>query len=98
MDQEIEEMIKECRGCQLAAKAPPIKTQLWPKTQIPWTHMHIDYAEQLKGYHNLIIINSFSKRPEIYKFKYPTSINTIKALDEILSCFRVPEIVVNVFV
>ena len=34
MDQDIDKMIKECRGCQLAAKAPPIKTQPWPKTDI----------------------------------------------------------------
>ena len=59
MDQDIKKRIKESRGCQLAAKAPPIKTQPWPKTDIPWTRVHIDYAGPLNEYYHLIIINSF---------------------------------------
>ena len=39
MDQDTEKMIKECWGCQLAAKASPIKTQPRPETDIPWTHV-----------------------------------------------------------
>ena len=31
VDQDIEKMVKEFRGCQLAAKAPPTKIQPWPK-------------------------------------------------------------------
>ena len=27
MDQDIEKMVKDCRGCQLVAKALPIKNQ-----------------------------------------------------------------------
>ena len=42
MDQEIEKVIKDCRDWQLAAKEPPINTQPWPKTDIPWTRVHID--------------------------------------------------------
>ena len=95
MDQDIEKMIKECRGCQLAAKAPPIKTQPWPKTDIPWEWVHIDYVGPLKGYYYLIIIDSFSKWPEIYKFRHPTSTNTIKALDEVFSRFGTSRILVS---
>ena len=95
IDQDIEKMIKECRGCQLAAKAPPIKTQPWPKTNIPWTHVHIDYAGPLNKYYYLIIIDSFSKRPEIYKFRRSTSMNAIKTLDEIFSRSGVSEILVS---
>ena len=49
MDQDIEKRIREYKGCQLVAKAPTIKTQPWPKTDIPWTRIHIDYAGPLKG-------------------------------------------------
>ena len=88
-------MIKECRGCQLPAEAPPIKTQPWPKTNIPGKCVYIDYAGPLNGYYYFIIINSISKWPEIYKFNHPTSMNTIKALYEIFSYFGVSEILVS---
>ena len=103
INQDIEKRIKECRSCQQAAKAPPIKTLHWPKTDIPWTGVHIDYAGPLKGYYYLIIwtrvavSNSivFSKWPEIYKFRHFTSSNTIKAMDEIFSRSGVPDILVS---
>ena len=54
IDQDIEKMAKECRGCQLAAKAPPIKIQLWPETNVPWTRLHIDNAGPLDGHYYLM--------------------------------------------
>ena len=73
IDQYIEKITKECRGCQQAAKTSPIKTQPWPKTDIPWMRVCIDCAGPLNGCNYLIIIDSFSKWQEIYKFRYPTS-------------------------
>ena len=61
MDRDIEKMIWECKSCQLAAKAPQIKTQPWPKRDIPWTRIHIDYVGPLKGYYYLVMVDSFSK-------------------------------------
>ena len=49
----------------------------------------------MNRYYYLIIIYRFSTWPEIYKFRHPTSTNTIKALGEIFSSFRVPEILVS---
>ena len=57
--------------------------------------VHIGYAGSMNGYYYSIIIDSFSKGPKIYKFKHPTSRNTIKALGEILSRFGVSEILVS---
>ena len=45
MDKDIEQVVKIRKGCQLAAKAPPVKFTSWPKTDVPWTRLHIDYAE-----------------------------------------------------
>lgn len=80
---------------QLASKAPPIRTQPWPKTNIPWTRIHTDYAGPLKGYYYLVIIDSFSKWPEVYRYKHPTASNTIKALDEVFSRFGVINTIVS---
>ena len=58
--------------------------------------MRIDYAGQLKGYYYyLVIVDSFSKWPKIYRCKHSTARNTIKALDEVFSRFGVPYTVVS---
>lgn len=95
MDKDIEQIVKACRGCQLAAKAPPVKIIPWPKTDVPWTRLHIDYAGPMNGHHYLIVVDSYSKWPEIFKCKHPTSTTTIKVLDELFSRFGVPKTIVS---
>ena len=85
MDPGIENVIKYCKGCQLAAKGPPVKTQPWLKTDVPWTRIDIDYASPLKGYYYLVIVDICSKWLEIYKHKHPTASSTIKALHKVFS-------------
>ena len=95
MDKEVEKCVKLCKGCQLAARDPPVKTNPWPKTDIPWSRVHIDYAGPLNGFYYLILVDSFSKWPEIFKTRHPTSKSTINALDEIFSRFGVPKTLVS---
>ena len=45
MDKDIENMVKSCKSC---ASAPPIKFNPWPKTDKPWSRLHIDYAGPIK--------------------------------------------------
>ena len=51
----------------MVAKAPPIKYNPKPKTDCPWSCLHIDFAGSLKGSYYLIIVDSFSKWPEILR-------------------------------
>ena len=88
MDSEVEKYVQYCKGCQLAAKDPPIKTNAWPKTNNPWSRLHIDYAGPLKGFYYLVTVDSFSRWPEITVTRHPTTTNTVKILDELFSRFR----------
>ena len=76
MEKDIEDLVRHCKGCRLAAKSPPVRTQPWPKTDIPWSRIHMDYAGPLNGYYYLVIIDSYSKWPEVFKYKHPTATNT----------------------
>ena len=95
MDQDIEDLVRHCRGCQLAAKSPPVRTQPWPKTDIPWSRIHMDYAGPLNGYYYLVIVDSYSKWPEVFKYKHSTATNTIRALNEVFSRLGVPNTIVS---
>ena len=49
MDKDIENMVKACKSCASVAIIPPIKFNPWPKTDKPWSRLHIDYAGPIKG-------------------------------------------------
>ena len=49
IDKEIENLVKTCKNCALTAKAPPVKFNLWPKTDKPWSKLHINYCWPNKG-------------------------------------------------
>lgn len=79
----------------MAAKAPPVKYTPWPKTDVPWTRLHIDYAGPMNGNFYLIVVDSYSKWPEIFKCKRPTASVTKDFLTELFARFGVPEKIVT---
>ena len=93
MDKDIENAVKSCKGCTLAAKAS-IKFNPWPKMDLPWSRIHIDFAGPLEEYYNLILVNSFLKWPEVHRSKDPTTEITIKFLHELFATFGVVDTLV----
>lgn len=83
MDKDIMEMIKTCRGCALAAKAPPTTFKPWPKTEQPWSRIHIDFAGPIDDYYYLIVVDSYTKWPVVLRCKRPTTAVTISFLHEL---------------
>ena len=73
MDKDIENAVKLSKGCALAAKVPPIKFNPRPKSDLPWFRIHMDFAGPLEGFYYFIIDDSFSKWPEVYRCKNPTT-------------------------
>ena len=94
-DKNIENKVKVCKSCALVAKAPPIKFNQWPKTDKPWSHLHIDYAGLIKRTYFFVIQVSFTKWPEVFKCKTPMTKTTIKVLQELFSRFELPETIVS---
>ena len=92
MDKDIENAVKLFKGCALAAEPLPIKFNTWPKT---WSRIHIDFAGPLEGFYNFIVVDSFSKWPEVHRCKNPTPEITIKSLHEVLARFGVVDTIVS---
>lgn len=67
----------------------------WPKTDRPWSRMHIDFAGPLNGFYYLVVVDSYSKWPEILKCKKPIAEVTVKFLPELFSCFGVVDCIVT---
>ena len=95
MDKDIENMVKLCKSCTLVAKAAPIKFNPWPKTDKPWSCLHINYVGLIKGTYIFVIADSFMKWSEVFKCKTPMTKTTIKVLQELFAIFGLPETIVS---
>lgn len=82
----IEVAVKTCDNCAKAGKAP-IKCTLqpWPTPTAPWTRLHMDYAGPINGYYFLLIIDAYSKWPEIIKTRTTTAAKTIEIFADVLA-------------
>ncbi|KAL3098815.1 hypothetical protein niasHT_024569 [Heterodera trifolii] len=96
LDNEIEDYVQNCEPCQLAAKAP-IKTDLhsWPKPTGPWQRIHIDFAGPFFGKIFLIVVDSFSKYPEVFEMANSTASATIEKLRYLFTRHGIPETIVS---
>lgn len=82
--------------CASVAKAP-IKNTLasWPVSTKPWSRIHIDYAGPFEGHNFLVIVDAFSKWPEICIQSSTTSAATIASLRELFARFGAPDVLVS---
>lgn len=96
IDKQIENFVKFCSKCALFGKSPT-KTLLhsWPIPSQPWERLHIDYAGPFKGSHFLIVIDAYSKWPEIIKTATTTSTKTLNILSSIFGRFGTPSQLVS---
>ena len=85
MDNNIRDMIEKCKGCVLAAKALPTTFKPWPKTEQPWSRIHVDFAGPLEDFYCLIVVDSYSKWPEVVRCRRPTTGTTNGFLHELFA-------------
>ena len=94
MSQQIQEFVKKCAICAKESRAnlqPMIATQL---PDYPWQRVGTDLF-QLKGSTYIIVIDYFSRYPEVIKLKGTTSGHVIEALKAVFSRHGIPETVVS---
>ncbi|EFO97163.1 hypothetical protein CRE_03461 [Caenorhabditis remanei] len=96
MDKDIENLVKCCDPCAGAAKNP-VKDVLhsWPCSTKPWNRVHADYCGPLQGIYYLVIVDSYSKWPEVYATKSITTSATIHIFRQVFAQFGNPEILVT---
>lgn len=83
IDKDIERTVKTCQNCAKAGNSP-IKCTLqpWPSPKGPWSRIHIDYAGPIDGFWYLVMVDAYSKWPEIFKTVSTTTSKTTELIDE----------------
>nr|CAD2161106.1 unnamed protein product [Meloidogyne enterolobii] len=97
ISQEIEAMAVNCQACQEAAKMP-VKVELspWPVPSKVWERIHLDFAGPCKdGKTYLILIDAYSKWPEIFGNTTTSAKNALKHLDWTFTRYGFPKTIVS---
>jgi hypothetical protein len=96
IDKEIENLVKSCHNCQVAAKMPPKEKPIpWSKPSKPWSRVHIDYAGPVQNLYFLVVVDAYSKWPEIVPTKTISAKATVDILRQILGRYGMPEEVIS---
>ena len=61
----------------------------WPKTEQPWSRIHVDFAGPMEDIYYLIVVDSYTKWPEVLRCKRPTTGVAITFLLELFARFGV---------
>ncbi|XP_038106927.1 uncharacterized protein K02A2.6-like [Culex quinquefasciatus] len=96
IDEHITQLVRSCNECAKAAKTNP-KTSLesWPIPTQPWQRVHADFAGPVDGLYFLVVVDAFSRWPEVVPTKRITTTATIAIFREIFSRHGMPETLVT---
>ncbi|KFD66196.1 hypothetical protein M514_21483 [Trichuris suis] len=95
MDAEVEELVRHCDACNVVQKNPPrCAPTPWPAAVSTWERVYADLAGPLDDRMYLLLVDSFSKWPEICLLERITSESVIDALKTIFSHHGVPLVLV----
>ncbi|KAK6745962.1 hypothetical protein RB195_012209 [Necator americanus] len=96
INRDIEEAVRHCRNCHEAAKMPK-KTVFnsWTTEKKPWDRIHIDYVGPLNGRMYLVVVDAYSKWPEVFEMSSSSTTATLRELRMLFARFENPRVIVS---
>ena len=96
VDQHIEESTKRCGTCQVVQNQPP-QTSLhpWIPASKPMERIHVDFAGPFEGLTYMVVVDAYSKWPEVFIMPSITSERTIDTLRNMFARYGLPQIMVT---
>ncbi|KAK2575255.1 hypothetical protein KPH14_000859 [Odynerus spinipes] len=89
-------LVRNCRNCTLVQKEPPkVEVQKWEEAERVFQRVHIDFAGPFKGHYFFVLVDAFSKWPEVFITKNTTSDTVIQKCRQTFATFGIPEVVVS---
>ncbi|UYV85054.1 hypothetical protein LAZ67_X004411 [Cordylochernes scorpioides] len=96
IDREIEEITRVCRDCNINNHTLKQESvHRWESSPTPWYRVHLDFAGPFMKKMFLIVIDSYSKWPEVIIMNSTTTGNTIRVLRDLFSHYGIPDQVVT---
>lgn len=96
LDSDIEKYVKKCNACMINSKTPNKSALIkFNEGKHVFDRIHIDFLGPFRGKTYLIIIDSYSKWPEIYEMQKLDSATTIEKLRDCFARFGLPNVIVS---
>ena len=96
MNKEIELRAQTCEICQLHKNNPPkVRTHIWEPAKAPMERVHIDFAGPYMSVIFFVLVDAYSKWPEVHIVKNMLAENTIELCTDIFSRYGIPAVVVS---
>ncbi|PIO53640.1 hypothetical protein TELCIR_25018, partial [Teladorsagia circumcincta] len=96
LDKDCEEIVRNCSRCQEYAKNP-IKATLeaWSTPTCVWQRIHVDFAGPVCGLFYMVVVDAFSKWPEIIEMTSISASQTVKELKKMFARYGIPQTIVS---
>ena len=97
IDEDIENLVKSCEPCQLNRNDPEKhSSHSWQYPSNPWERIHIDFCGPFRNHMYLIVVDAYSKWPEVIRMSSSTSTSeTIKVLLSLFARHGLPDKLVS---
>ncbi|XP_055526941.1 uncharacterized protein K02A2.6-like [Wyeomyia smithii] len=96
IDREIEELISNCAECQSIRSEPTkVLPHPWEPATEPFQRVHADFAGPFQDTYFFIMVDAYTKWPEIRVCKSITAEHTERMCREIFSRFGIPAVFVS---
>lgn len=96
LDVNIEQRVKHCYDCQCARALPPSSPwNSWQWPSRPWQRIYVDFIGPSINQTFLVVVDAYSKWPEVLRMSTTTGTSTINALRFLFSAYGLPEQLVS---
>ncbi|KIH57433.1 reverse transcriptase [Ancylostoma duodenale] len=92
IDSDCENMVRSYTNCQKAAKNPiKVPLKAWPSPTRVWQRVHVDFAGPLQGVYYLVVVDAFSKWPEMIETSNISATKTVRVLGSLFERYGLPQ-------
>jgi len=95
MNNDISNYVKDCLRCGVKPRTHPTRSS-WPLSYEPLQRLHLDYCGPILGkYYALVVIDTYSRYPEIFFTTKADGQFTKEAIRKYMSRFGIPQTIVT---
>lgn len=95
LNEDIEALVGQCNKCLEHRHMPPRSQHEWITPTRRWSRLHIDFAGPFRNKYFLIIVDAYSRWPEVFVVNNTTSATVIKYLRIVFANHGLCEILVS---
>ncbi|XP_029168807.1 uncharacterized protein K02A2.6-like [Nylanderia fulva] len=96
IDKDIENLVRNCANCNSHKNNPPkVEVHLWEAPSAPMQRVHVDFAGPFLGKMFLLMVDAFSKWPEVHIVQDITAKTTIAKCRGMFAAYGLPKVIVT---